>query len=91
MRRNLIFIAVLAVGAILALSWRYTITAVVGAYRFARDTVADYGLRAVKAFSGHASASMPRFALMQACAYVQRLVKRERPVISGQWRMVPST
>lgn len=35
--------------------------------------------------------SAPIVALVQAKAFVLRLAKRERPEVSGSWRMCPST
>ena len=32
----------------------------------------------------------PRMALVMARAFVRRLIKRERPVVTPQWRMCPS-
>ena len=62
-------------------------SAVVSSYRWVRDFVAD-GLFSLVSAEPPRSAS--RVLIVVAQAFVDRFVKRERPVLTAQWRMCPS-
>lgn len=58
------------------------------AYRHVRDFVFDV----VATVAGPVeSMAAPAVQLVQAKAFVLRLAKRERPVVTASWRMCPST
>ena len=71
--------------------------------RTAFDRIADLCVYAKEAIISFASAAIEAVAtktadliaqvtpLVQARAYVMRLAKRERPELTGSWRMCPST
>lgn len=62
--------------------------AVVATYHAAKDLVLDgFKLAARK----DDTSTLPLIAFVQAKAFVLRLAKRERPEVSGSWRMCPST
>lgn len=54
-------------------------------------SVRDFALYAVHVVAGTAeSMQAPSVRLVQAKAFVLRLAKRERPVVTSAWRMCPS-
>ena len=61
---------------------------IVSAYQFAKGFVLDGFALAAGEGKGIAK---PGVMLVQAKAFVVRLAKRERPVMTGSWRMCPST
>lgn len=61
---------------------------VAAAYRKVKDWVLDGFKMAGGEGDGFAR---PAMLLKQAKAFVQRLVKRQRPEVTGSWRMCPST
>ncbi len=83
--RSLVLLAVVAVASIASVvsataRWVYA-----GAVALARDTfVGPVDLVATEA-------ATPQRPLVQARAFVLRLLKRERPVITNDWRLCPST
>ena len=64
------------------------VNAVVSSYHWLRDFVTD-GL--ISLASAEPPRSAPRVLIIAARAFVDRCVKRERPTVTAQWRMVPST
>lgn len=95
MKRGLFGFFTLALAACLAFCWRCLTDAADVTYR-AYQVVKDFAVKAVRsAFKLAKQAQDSRMpaivALVQAKAFVIRLAKRERPVITTTWRMCPST
>lgn len=87
------FFSMLACAAIACMAFVSTavhvaVHAVVATYRSAKNLVLD-GFKQAAADS--AGKALPLAAFVQAKAFVMRLAKRERPEVSGSWRMCPST
>lgn len=95
MKRSLFGFFTLALVACMAFCWRCLVDPVGVVYRVYRE-VKDFAVKAVNtAFQMDKQAQDVRspaiVALVQAKAFVIRLAKRERPVITSTWRMCPST
>ena len=95
MKRSLLIVACLAIASAFAACWRPTCEMAVAVYRTykrAKDWLVDtiaYGFKlAARDADGFARLAVP---LIQAKAFVMRLAKRERPELTGSWRMCPST
>lgn len=72
-----------------AVAWaRPAVELVVNTYRAAKKLVLD-GFKL--AANGGDGLFRPAVLLVQAKAFVARLAKRERPEVTGSWRMCPST
>lgn len=95
MKRSLFAFAALALASCLAACWR-CLTDPVGvvsrAYQEVKYFAAKFAISALKLAKQATDDRMPAIvALVQAKAFVIRLAKRERPVITTTWRMCPST
>lgn len=94
MKRTLYAVCMLLAASFTA-CWRITTEAthqVVAVYRFAKEAIRDFCLSAVKTVAtAFRLRSMLQVSLIQAKTYVIRLAKRERPELTGSWRMCPST
>ena len=97
MKRTLSLFASIALvaAAVMTTSWR-AVTDVasmaVEAFRRAKFAICDFAAAAVKTVAEKfAAISLIRVPLLQARAFVTRLAKRERPVLTASWRMCPST
>lgn len=95
MKRSYLMAACLALAAVFTACWRTTRDAadqVYLAYRQVKDWLAGHALSACKlATPKDETAKRPVVRLIQAKAFVLRLAKRERPELTGSWRMCPST
>lgn len=80
--------AAIACMALVASAFGAVERAVVATYHAAKSLVLE-GFRLAAAPA--ADKSLPLMAFVQAKAFVLRLAKRERPEVSGSWRMCPST
>lgn len=85
MKRSLYALA-LACVALAASAVSHVVDAAVSAYRFAKDWLVD----GFKLFASTDTVSRPTIARVQAKAFVQRIMKRERPTVTPGWRMCPS-
>lgn len=63
--------------------------AVIASYSWARSQVVDCIVTLARA--DEPPRSKPRVLLVKATAFVATFIKRERPVITPQWRLIPST
>ena len=94
MKRSLLAFATLCLAAI-AFCWRIAedVTCqTVAAYHRIKAVTCDFAAAAVKSVAErYAAISQIRVPLEQARAFVTRLAKRERPVVTSSWRMCPST
>lgn len=80
--------AAIACMALVASAFSAVERAVVASYHAAKDLILDgFKLAAAK----NDTSTLPLVAFVQAKAFVLRLAKRERPEVSGSWRMCPST
>jgi membrane-bound lytic murein transglycosylase B len=82
--RLLLVCAVLASAALAVAA--PVVHAAVSAYRFAKDWL----VTGFKLFASTETVSRPTIARVQAKAFVQRIMKRERPTVTPGWRMCPS-
>jgi hypothetical protein len=85
----------LALAVTVCLSFLWGTACAVGAvaiavYRVARDLV-QWRLDRVTKPEVSGNPMRPQVRLVQAMAFVQRLAKRERPHVTPDWRMCPST
>ena len=90
MKRSFLAIALLACASLASVAYAVVapmVTAVVGFAQHLKDLVID-GIALVS--RAVAEVNRPAVVLVQAKAFVQRLVKRERPVVTSTWRMCPS-
>lgn len=81
-------IACFAIASTVAWAIRPAFDVVTATYRKVKDWVLDGFKLAACADENHPRASA---LLLQAKAFVLRLAKRERPEVTGSWRMCPST
>lgn len=68
-------------------AWRPIREVAVGAARFVKRLVLD----GFKLAAAEPETSKPQVRRVQAKAFILRILKRERPVLSQSWRMCPST
>lgn len=87
MKRSLMAIALMACASLAASCYRAVAEPVIAAYRMVKGLVLDAFKLAANEGSGYAKPAVHR---VQAKAFVQRLEKRERPVLTNSWRMCPS-
>jgi hypothetical protein len=86
MKRSLYALA-LACVALAASAVSHVVDAAVSAYRFTKDCLAT----GFKLLAGEAADLNPvSIRITQAKAFVQRIMKRERPTVTPGWRMCPS-
>ena len=94
MKRTLYAVCMLLAASFTA-CWRITTEAthqVVAVYRFAKEAIRDFCLSAVGTVATKTADLIAQVTpLVQARAYVMRLAKRERPELTGSWRLCPST
>ena len=95
MARNPIFsltAAVIACAMSTASFVRTTFERIADLCVYAKEAIISFASAAVEAIAtAFRLRSMPQVSLMQARSYVMRLAKRERPELTGSWRMCPST
>lgn len=85
--RNVLSLAVLACAAFVSLGFAAVQAFAVATYRAVKDCIHD----GFKLVAGVVSDLNPvSIRIVQAKAFVQRIIKRERPVLSSSWRMCPS-
>lgn len=90
--RSLLVLACLAVSAFACSAVRAVGEAAHSAYVTVKGYLAAFTLRGLELVAKpEAGSKGPAVVLVQAKAFVQRLAKRERPVLSPSWRMCPST
>ncbi len=87
MKRSFLAIAVLACAALASASYDAVAKPIIAAYQMVKGLVLDAFKLASIEGSGFAKPAVHR---VQAKAFVQRLEKRERPVVTSSWRMCPS-
>lgn len=94
MKRSLFGLVALAIASCFAFCWRCLTEPVDVAYRVYRvvkDVAVKFACEALKLAATIQADRMPAIvALVQAKAFVMRLAKRERPMITSTWRMCPS-
>lgn len=89
------FLLSFALGAAIAIAscvvdrWHDTQVFAVRAFKAARDWLIGTSLDFAKAVSSSPSGAQ-LVGMVQAKAFVLRVIKRERPVIRAEWRMCPS-
>lgn len=87
MKRSFLAIALLACASLAAACYHAVADPLVAVCRMAKSFVLDACALAANENSG---VSKPFVQRVQAKAFVQRLAKRERPVVTSSWRMCPS-
>lgn len=87
MKRSFLAIALLACAALAVACYHAVADPVVSIYQVAKSFVLDAFKLAGTEGVGFA---LPAVVLVQAKAFVLRLAKRERPVVTSSWRMCPS-
>lgn len=87
MKRSFLAIALLACASLAVACYHAVADPIVAVCRMAKSFVLDACALAANEESGIAKPAVQR---VQAKAFVQRLVKRERPVVTSTWRMCPS-
>jgi hypothetical protein len=90
MKRSFLAIALLACASLASAAYAAVapmVIAVVGFAQRLKDLVIDGIALVARAV---ADVNRPAVVLVQAKAFVQRLAKRERPVVTSTWRMCPS-
>jgi hypothetical protein len=88
--RTLFAVIALAAASAIALATDILAPAVT-AVRRAAGVFRDFILGALELAHQPAAVRQPAVLLVQAKAFVLRLIKRERPVVTASWRMCPST
>lgn len=87
MKRSFLAIALLACAALASTCYVAVVAPIVCAYRMLKGFALDAFKLAGTEGVGFA---LPAVVLVQAKAFVLRLAKRERPVVTSSWRMCPS-
>lgn len=88
MKRSFMAIALMACASFACAGYAAVRATVVSAYHWAKTFVLDgFKLAAAK----DESSKLLRVMFVQTKAFVLRLAKRERPVVTNSWRMCPST
>lgn len=85
--RNVLSLAVLACAAFVSSGFAAVQAIAVASYRAVKSWMLD-GFELMAATSD--ANARPAITHVQAKAFVQRIIKRERPVLSSSWRMCPS-
>lgn len=88
------FRSVLAIAAAAAMSFATFVVepihdVVIASYSWARAQAVDCIVSLARA--DEPPRSKPRVLLVKAVAFVASFIKRERPVVTPQWRLIPST
>ncbi len=92
MKRSLFAWAALACIAVATAAYSHVVAPIAAFAVSAGSWVKRMALEAVKLAGGEDEGeSQPAVMLKQAKAFVLRLAKRERPEVTGSWRMCPST
>jgi len=90
-RRSLLVLTCLAVSALAVAACRAVATVTLSAYAVVKDLAHAFAVRVLDIVAPkEAEAKAPGVLLVQAKAFVQRILKRERPVVTPSWRMCPS-
>jgi hypothetical protein len=90
--RSLLALACLCMAAVATSAFRAVASPILSAYAVVKDFAIHFTLRGLDLVArAEPEGKGPAVVLVQAKAFLQRLVKRERPVISNTWRMCPST
>lgn len=87
MKRSFLAIALLACASLAVACYHAVADPIVAVCRMAKSFALDACKLAASEDSGVTKPAVQR---VQAKAFVQRLVKRERPVVTSTWRMCPS-
>lgn len=87
--RSVVALAAAAAMACAAFAVEPIHKAVIASYSWARAQVADVIVTLARA--DEPPRSKPRVLLVKAVAFVASFIKRERPVVTPQWRLIPST
>jgi len=87
MKRSFLAIALLACASLAAACYHAVVDPLVAVCRMAKSFVLEACRLSANEASGVAKPDVRR---VQAKAFVQRLAKRERPVVTSSWRMCPS-
>jgi hypothetical protein len=89
--RSLLVLACLSMAAIAAAACRAVSTLAESAYAAVKDFAVAFTLRGLDLVArAEPEGRSPAVLLVQAKAFVQRVMKRERPVMTVGWRMCPS-
>jgi hypothetical protein len=88
MKRSFLAIALLACASLAAACYHAVADPIVAVCRMTKSFLLDACALAANEGSGVAKPAVQR---VQAKAFVQRIEKRERPVLTSSWRMCPST
>lgn len=92
MKRSLLAIALMACASLAGYCYAAVLAPVVSIVQTGIAILKDWILKGVALVGGGSSDLNPvSIRLTQAKAYVLRLAKRERPELTGSWRMCPST
>ncbi|WP_114967994.1 hypothetical protein [Rhodoferax ferrireducens] len=88
MKRSFLALALLACASLAVACYDAVAGPVIAAYRAVKGFALDaFKLAGAEGWDGFAKLDTPR---VQAKAFVQRLEKRERHVVTNSWRMCPS-
>ena len=87
MKRSFMAIALMACASLASACYHVVADHLVAAYRMAKSFLLNAFKLAANEGSGFAKPAVHR---VQAKAFVQRLAKHERPVMTDSWRMCPS-
>jgi hypothetical protein len=90
MKRSFLAIALLACASLASVAYAVVAPMVIAVVGFARrlKTLALDGIALVG--GGSSDLNPISIRIVQAKAFVQRIAKRERPVVTSSWRMCPS-
>lgn len=87
MKRSFLAIALLACASLAFACYHAVADPIVAVYRMAKSVVLDaFKLAGIEGVGF----ALPAVVLVQAKAFVLRMAKRERPVVTNSWRMCPS-
>jgi hypothetical protein len=90
--RSLVMLAAVTLVTAVASAATYVSDAVVGAYCWGRDTLAEFGSKLLAGIptSADESKTASLMGYIKQKAFHQRTIKRERPVVMPSWRSCPS-
>jgi len=87
-KRSFLAIALLACAALASVCFHAVADPVIATFRVAKEVIL-YGFKLSEAEpTGRANPMVRR---VQAKSFVERIEKRDRPVVTSSWRMCPST
>lgn len=91
MKRHFLAIALMACASLAVACYERTAGPVISAFMVGYAKLKDWALDGLALASAAADKlAPPAVVLVQAKAFVLRLTKRDRPVITASWRMCPS-